>query len=227
MRFHGTLYDYLRNADLDARNLLRRFQKPQFIRNQFGAALGGPIKKNSTFFFLSYEGLQEEEGQTQLGTVPTLAVREGNLSSLGHNREDPFTGQPFPNNTIPASRISPYAADVLALFPLPNLPGSSGNYLANPIENVKYNQASARVDQRLGDNSQLTLRYNFGSQNLFEPYAENQTELPGFGDYVFNRGQQRPDPVSENVQSPNDKCGYGRALIERYAKCSHRTIPPT
>src|SRR5579862_895234 len=77
-QFHGTLYDYLRNRDLDARNFFDGSQKPQFIRNQFGAALGGPIVKDSTFFFASYERLQEEEGQTQLGTVPTLAVRQGN-----------------------------------------------------------------------------------------------------------------------------------------------------
>ena len=50
------------------------------------------------------------------------------------------------------------------------------------------NEGSVRVDHRLSDNSQLTLRYNYGRQDLFEPYAENQTELPGFGDYVFNRG---------------------------------------
>jgi hypothetical protein len=186
--FHGTLYDYLRNRDLDARNFFDGPNKPQFIRNQFGTALGGPIKKDSTFFFLSYEGLQEVEGLTQLGTVPTMAVREGNLSSLGTTVIDPFNGQPFPNNKIPASLISPYAADVLALFPQPNLPGASGNYLGNPVETEKENEASARVDQRLSDTSQLTLRYNYGSQNIFEPYAENQTELPGFGDYVFNRG---------------------------------------
>jgi hypothetical protein len=187
--FHGTLYDYLRNRDLDARNFFDGSEKPQFIRNQFGAALGGPVVRNSTFFFLSYEGLQEVEGLTQLGTVPTLAVRQGNLSSLGTTVINPLTGQPFPNNTIPASLISPYAADVLNLFPLPNLPGQSGNYLGNPIESVKYNEGSARLDHRLSDTSQLILRYNFGTQDLFEPYAENQTELPGFGDYVFNRGQ--------------------------------------
>ncbi len=147
--FHGTVYDYLRNRDLDARNFFDGSQKPQFIRNQFGAALGGPVVKNHTFFFASYEGLQEAQGQTQLGTVPTPAVRAGNLSSLGTTVVDPFTGQPFPNNTIPASLISPYAADVLALFPQPNLPGASGNYLGNPIGNVKENEGTVRVDHQL------------------------------------------------------------------------------
>jgi hypothetical protein len=186
-QFHGTLYDYLRNRDLDARNFFDGTQKPQFIRNQFGGGLGGPVIRNSTFFYANYEGLQQNQGLTQLGTVPTLAVRNGDLSSVG-GANDPFTGMPFPNGVIPTSRISPYAANVLALFPLPNLPGSSGNYLSNPIGTDRQNEGSIRLDRRLSDSSQVTLRYTYGRQDLFEPFAENQTELPGFGDYVFDRG---------------------------------------
>lgn len=186
-QLHGTAYDYLRNRDLDARNFFDGTDKPQFIRNQFGGGLGGPLLLNSTFFYANYEGLQENQGLTQLGTVPTLAVRNGDLSSVG-GASDPFTGQPFPNGVIPASRISPYAADVLALFPQPNLAGSSGNYLSNPIGANRQNEGTIRLDRRLSESSQLTLRYTYGRQDLFEPFAENQTELPGFGDYVFDRG---------------------------------------
>lgn len=186
-QFHGTLYDYLRNRDLDARNYFDGSEKPQFIRNQFGGGLGGPVIRNSTFFYANYEGLQQNQGLTQLGTVPTLAVRGGDLSSVG-GANDPFTGLPFPNGIIPTSRISPYAADVLALFPQPNLPGSSGNYLSNPIGTDRQNEGSVRLDRQLSDSSQVTLRYTYGRQDLFEPFAENQTELPGFGDYVFDRG---------------------------------------
>ena len=185
--FHGTAYDYLRNRDLDARNFFDGPDKPQFIRNQFGGAAGGPVIKNSTFFFGSYEGLHEDQGLTQLGTVPTAAVRGGNLSGTGTTAVNPYTGAPFTNNVIPPSLISPYAEDVLALFPQPNLPGTSGNYLGNPIGTTRQNEASGRLDRRLTGNSQLTLRYSYGRQNLFEPYAENQTELPGFGDFVYNR----------------------------------------
>jgi hypothetical protein len=219
--FHGTGYDYLRNRDLDARNFFDGSDKPQFIRNQFGGGVGGPIVKNSTFFFVSYEGLQEDQGQTQLGTVPTLAVRAGNLSSLGSTVFDPFSGKPFPNNVIPASLISPYAADVLALFPQPNLPGASGNYLGNPIGTTAQNEATARVDRRLTENSQLTLRYSYGRQNLFEPYAETNTEVPGFGDYVFNRShnaliqyQQTINPRTIN----SVLLGFNRAVREIFAQ---------
>jgi hypothetical protein len=213
--FHGAGYDYLRNRDLDARNFFDGSGKPQFIRNQFGAALGGPIVKNSTFFFASYEGLQEDQGLTQLGTVPTAAVRSGNLSSLGTAVTNPFTGQPFPNNTIPASLISPYAADVLALFPQPNLPGASGNYLGNPIGTIHQNEASIRGDRRLTENSRLTLRYSYGRQDLLEPYAETNTELPGFGDYVFNRSHNALLQYQQTINSETINSvlvGFNRAI---------------
>jgi Carboxypeptidase regulatory-like domain/TonB dependent receptor len=186
--FHGSVYDYLRNRDLDARNFFDGSQKPQFIRNQFGSSLGGPVVRKSTFFFASYEGLREDQGQTQLGTVPTAAVRGGNLSSLGTPIFNPFTGQPFANDTIPASLISPYSAQVLALFPQPNLPGDSGNYLGNPIGTNQQDEGTIRIDHRITASAHLSLRYSYGRQNIFEPYAENQTELPGFGDFVYNRG---------------------------------------
>ena len=187
-QFHGRVYDYLRNRDLDARNFFDGSTNPKLIRNQFGAGLGGPVIHNSTFFYANFEGLREDQGLTQLGTVPTAAVRAGNLSSLGVTVANPFTGTPFPGAVIPQSLISPYAAQVMALFPQPNLPGNSGNYLGNPTGTNSQNEGVIRLDQRISDRSQLTFRYNYGRQDLFEPFAENQNELPGFGDYVFDRG---------------------------------------
>src|ERR1035438_5923073 len=187
--FHGTAYDYLRNRDLDARNFFDGSVKPQFIRNQFGASLGGPVIKNSTFFFANFEGLREDQGQTQLGIVPTLAVRSGDLSGLGITVVDPNTGIPFPNARVP---VSPQAAQVLALFPKPNLPGNSLNYLGNPIGTNSQNEGSVRLDQRVSNRSQLTFRYNYGRRDLFEPYTETEDQaeppVPGFGDFVYDRG---------------------------------------
>jgi len=219
--FHGTVYDYLRNRDLDARNFFDGSAKPQFIRNQFGVGVGGPIVRNATFFYANFEGLREDQGQTQLGTVPTAAVRAGDLSSLGVAVSDPFTGQPFPGEVIPPSRISPNAARVLALFPAPNLTGASGNYLGNPIGTNNQNEASGRLDQRISGTSQLTLRYSYGRQNLTEPYAENQTELPGFGDFSFDRGhnvlahyEQSPGPTTVN----SVLVGFNRAVRQIFAQ---------
>ena len=79
--FHGSGWEYLRNRDLDARNFFAT-DRPAFIRNQFGGALGGPIRKNKTFFFGSYEGLRLDQGQTVGNVVPTAAEKAGDFSSF-------------------------------------------------------------------------------------------------------------------------------------------------
>jgi len=187
-QFHGSLYDYLRNRDLDARNFFDPSTRAQYIRNQFGAGVGGPIRKDRTFYFLNFEGLREHQGQTQLGTVPTQAVRGGNLSSLGQVVSDPYSGNPFPGDIVPTTEISSHASQVLALFPLPNLPGIGGNYESSPIYTADQNEGNARIDHTLSDSAQLTFRYTYGREDLFEPFAENSVQLPGFGDSVYNRG---------------------------------------
>jgi len=106
---------------------------------------------------------------TRLATVPTGAERSGDLSSSGKTILDPFTRQPFPGARIPASRISPVGVQVLKLFPLPS--GGAGNYLAQPVLTESFSQFHGRLDHRLSQASQLTLRYSFGTQDLFEPYT--------------------------------------------------------
>ena len=185
---HGTAYDYLRNRDLDARNFFDGADRAQYIRNQFGAGAGGAIRKDRTFFYANFEGLRELQGQTQLGTVPTAAVRGGDLSSLGVVVSNPFTGKPFAGSIIPPSLISPRASQVLALFPQPNLPGTGGNYRSAPVATGNRNQGTGRIDHRLSSSAALTLRYTYGRRDLFEPFAANSKELPGFGDFVNDRG---------------------------------------
>jgi len=79
--FHGSAWELLRNRDMDARNFFAT-DRPEFIRNQFGGAVGGPIRKNKTFFFGSYEGLRQIQGQSGGSFVPTPAERSGNFSSV-------------------------------------------------------------------------------------------------------------------------------------------------
>src|SRR5262249_54787208 len=99
-QFHGSVYEFLRNSALDARNYFDG-AKPPFRPKQFGAAGGGPIRKDKTFFFVNYEGLRQSLGVTHVDTVPSLAARGGVLS----------TG----NVTVDAQ-----ASRYLAFFPLPN-----------------------------------------------------------------------------------------------------------
>jgi hypothetical protein len=77
---HGDAYEFLRNDVLDARNFFDG-AKPPFRRNQFGAAIGGPIRRDKTFFFMNYEGLQQRLTGTSIATVPSATARAGDLSS--------------------------------------------------------------------------------------------------------------------------------------------------
>ncbi len=187
-QFHGFAYEYLRNRDLDARNFFDGATRPGYTRSQFGSGLGGPVWKDKTFFFFNFDGLQEREGLTQIGTTPTAAERTGNFAGSGQTVVDPFTQMPFPGDQIPASRIDPLAAKILALYPLPNLPGQSGNYLGQPVQPQAQWQYNARLDHHFSPNDTLTLRYSYGRDALTEPYAENSTAIPGFGDVLNDTG---------------------------------------
>src|SRR5262252_130407 len=123
--FHGSLWEFHRNSVLDARNFFAP-QKPSFRRNQFGGVLGGPVKKDQTFFFIAYEGQRRGQQEAGLATVPSTAFRNGDFSSVSTPIRDPFNGNaPFLNNQIPKERWSTQGAGLLALYPVPNRIGST------------------------------------------------------------------------------------------------------
>ena len=118
-QFHGTAYEFFRNAALDARNYFAPSDAPapQDQRNQFGGTLGGPIRKDHTFFFVDYQGTRNSTGITQVTNVPTLAERSGDFSQSSLPAIDPYTGAPFPNNMIPSAYLDPTGASIAALYP--------------------------------------------------------------------------------------------------------------
>jgi hypothetical protein len=105
--YHATLYEFLRNSALDARNFFDGATPPPFKRNQFGASLGGPIRKDKTFFFANYEGLRQSLTNTSVNTVPSQAARNGNLCA------------PPDCTTTTQVSIDPQAERYLAFWPLP------------------------------------------------------------------------------------------------------------
>jgi hypothetical protein len=181
---HGELYEYFRNRALDAGNFFEGERKARYQRNQFGGALGGPLRRNRAFFHGNFGGIVERQGLPRLGVVPTAAQRAGDLSGSSRPATDPFTQRPFPGNVIPASRIHPLAGRVLDLFPV----SATGAFQGQPVLRDSNPQGSARFDQRFSARDELTLRYSYGLQNLFEPYAEDSRALPGFGNVVRNAG---------------------------------------
>jgi len=187
--FHGAAWDYLRNDAVNARNYFAPTVSP-FKRNQFGAILGGPVEKDKTFFFASYEGFRQKEGQTQATTVPSLAERSGDFSSLNPNPVscsdpgavcDPTTGLPFPNNRIPSYRWDPAAKLLLPLWPEPNV-GVNG-FVSQPVLPDNSDQGSIRLDHEFSDKDHLWGRYFIqqgSSDVLFQPTFNGPVQVPGF-----------------------------------------------
>jgi hypothetical protein len=190
---HGSAFEFLRNAALDARNVFAPSTepKPKYIRNQFGGSLGGPIKRNRTFFFADYEGTRSREGITRVTNVPTLEERRGNFShSLFGVPTNPFTGMPFTNGIIPDFFINPVGRAIAALYPLPNRNVPFQNFVSSPTQQDDNDSFDVRVDHRLTDRAELAFRYSFGDRDLFEAFTgPSFSVVPGFGDSVKRRSQ--------------------------------------
>jgi len=158
---HGTLFEFLRNEDLNARNYFAPAgPKPEFRRNQYGFTLGGPIRKNKTFFFVDWQGTRLRTGVTRIGTVPTLAQRQGAFSTPVY---DPATSPrtPFPNNAIPAGRFDPIARQLLQRFPLSTSAGAANNYSRTAAEPDNQDQFDARLDRYFGAKHRVFGRYSY------------------------------------------------------------------
>jgi hypothetical protein len=191
--FHGSVFEFHRNAALDARNFFAPASepKPKYIRNQFGGAFGGPIKRDRTFFFADYEGTRSREGTTRITNVPTALERAGNFSqSLFGPPASPFPGLPFTNGIIPDFLINPVGRAIANLYPLPNRNVPFQNFVSSPILRDDNDSFDARVDHHLNSRAELAFRYSFGERDLFEPFTGPSFSLvPGFGDSVKRRSQ--------------------------------------
>jgi hypothetical protein len=191
--FHGSLYEFHRNAALDARNFFAPADQPdpKYIRNQFGFSLGGPVVRDKTFFFVDYEGTRSREGITRLSNVPTEAERNGDFSQSFFGRPfDPFAGAPFPGGRIPAERQSAVGRAVAALYPLPNRNVPFQNFVSSPTQRDDNDHFDARLDHNLTDRTSLVVRYSFGDRRLFEPFAgPTFASIPGYGNDVPRRSQ--------------------------------------
>jgi hypothetical protein len=155
--FHGTLFDFLRNDSLNARNFFLGAATP-LKRNQFGGTLGGPVVKNRTFFFLSYQGLRLRTSSSENGIiVPTAAMRQGDFSALAPSKWpiDPRTGKAFANGMIPSSRLDPVATQILnKLVPLPN--NAAGTYTDLESAPVNNDQGIARIDHQITNSNKIS-----------------------------------------------------------------------
>ncbi|HEY5996586.1 MAG TPA: hypothetical protein VIU29_06160, partial [Candidatus Deferrimicrobiaceae bacterium] len=189
-QLHGGAFGFLRDDSFDANNFFNNragVAKAPFRQREFGGTLGGPIRKDRTFFFADYEGIRIRQGVNQVSTVPSAAMRNGDFSEINRTIYDPRTGQPFPGNVVPRGRWDPAAANVLdQLIPAANTEGrrsSSGqivdNYVVNPDQEREDDQFDVRIDHTLSDANRFFVRYSFQESHRFLPAALPQGD--GFG----------------------------------------------
>jgi hypothetical protein len=167
-QLHGDAFDFMRDDAFDARNFFA-VTKEKLKRQQFGGTLGGPLLRQRTFFFASYEGMRERQGVVFNDTVPSAAMRTGDFSGSSRTIYDPLTRQPFPNNVIPAARLSPQALYFAGFMPTPNTP--AGTFAFAPERELNSDQVTVRVDQTLSDRNRIFGRYSWHDQRLDDPNA--------------------------------------------------------
>jgi outer membrane receptor protein involved in Fe transport len=186
-RFHGDVFEFFRNEALDARNFFTPSPVPknELRQNQFGATLGGPIYKDKTFFFASYEGIRSISDSPSQATVLTQGQRNGDFSYLFANDGttdargnptgqlyNPATGNPIPGNNLAAAGLIDSVSQNLVntYMPLPNLPGvttpNTTNYSGHSRGDLTVHQAIIRVDQYFSASDQLFAHYIYGHRDF-------------------------------------------------------------
>jgi hypothetical protein len=202
-QLHGSLFEFLRNSAMDSRSFFspKGTAFPSFRLNQFGGSFGGPVVlpklyngKDRTFFFVDYEGYRRDSQQLLLGNVPTAKMRAGDFSETPAiydpltTRANPngsgFVRDQFLNNQIPANRWDPISVKMINAYPLPTGPGRFNNYLANLVQNQKWNQGDVRVDHQISPKDSFFARWSIQNTETRVPSTFPATTIPGISEPV-------------------------------------------
>ncbi|MGB8833639.1 MAG: carboxypeptidase regulatory-like domain-containing protein, partial [Candidatus Sulfotelmatobacter sp.] len=229
--FHGSGWYFLQRSDLDARDFFNPAPnpKPDSKRDQAGFTIGGPIRKNRTFFFADFEKVRNNSAFSALATVPTAAERVGNFSGTSTNIYDPTlpltacasglcrpqaqsSGTP---NVIPANEIDPIGKAILALYPQPNLAGEFNNYIFGGTAQAPDYQFDIKIDHQINDKSHISGRYSRESSNYHTPTI--------FGDGFDNNGSGDGIAGSPTL-AQNGSIEYSRTLNSRIVWTTHFAI---
>lgn len=168
--YHGSLWEFLRNDAFDARNFFAS-TTPKLRFNQFGGTVGGPIARNKSFFFGSYQSLRiRKDALSTSAFPPTDQERSGNFSASSTAVIDPSTKQPYANNIVPQSRIDPVAQRFLNDFvPSPNRP--NGSFVQQASSPNDSDQFMGRIDRQLTQNNRLMGRYFYDFNRGTNPFS--------------------------------------------------------
>ncbi|MGB8987101.1 MAG: carboxypeptidase-like regulatory domain-containing protein [Candidatus Sulfotelmatobacter sp.] len=221
-QIHGSLFEFFRNTDLDARSYFASTRE-QFNLNQFGGAVGGPIRKDKTFFFLDYQAKRQRHGTPFVGLVPTAAYRTGDytLDPYGNPNatqlNNPYTatplqcdgaGNPIPAgpggvqapgtncNKFPSNMIDPIGQAMINLFPLPNAsnPGAAYNYSDVPVRKLNEGEFDIRLDHNFSSKDSVFARFSYDQATSYVPGG-----APAFAEQNAFASNQDIDNHGRNV----------------------------
>lgn len=191
--WHGSVYEFLRNDRLDARNFFAApgARKPAFRQNQFGASLGGRIVPNRLFFFANYEGLRRRQERTFVNTVPLPEVRQGDFTRVRDvfdpltTRAQPgtasgFARDPFPGRRIPPARFDSVTGRLIQAYPMPQLDRLSANHISNPKERQRWDQGDGRLDWNWNEKNLVFGRFSRQDTVTTRPSTFPDSQVPGF-----------------------------------------------
>ena len=189
--YHGTVFEFVRNSALDAKNYFDPHDKPipPFKRNQYGTTIGGPVVKDKLFFMFNWEGLREKKALTQNASLPLSAWRTGDFSN---HRDasgnlipiyDPATRRfdaagnvtqlptAFPDNKIPANRINPVSRKLLDYYPLPEQERTGANFVNNEARRLDSDQYTYRLDYNQNSVTNWFFRHSISHELGYDPFA--------------------------------------------------------
>jgi Carboxypeptidase regulatory-like domain/TonB dependent receptor len=190
-QLHGAAWEFFRNDIFDARNYFASKVEP-LKQNQFGVTLGGPIRKDKTFFFGYYEGFHNRQGETDPATVPSLVERQGDFSATcpegftggfcnnpHHQLLNVFTNPPtpYPNNQLPGP-FNSISQTLLQFIPLPNT--GTNVFTSTQVVQQDSNQGGVRLDHYLTPSDIVNFRYAISDGTQFNPIPTSGATVPGF-----------------------------------------------
>lgn len=210
--FHGSAFEYHANHLLNAKDFFTPPDrgKNKFLQNQYGGTIGGPIKRNKLFFFVSYEGTKNRQNDARTETVPTAALRAGDFSNAKNSSGalipiyNPFLNDnpatlatptsrvQFAGNKIPDNLIDPVSKKILSLLPLPNLPGENSNYYATAPFQFDRWTVDSKINWNVGSKFNV-----FGRYSILNFFTVNET--------VFGKALQGSAINSSNPGTGNGK----------------------
>ncbi|HJZ96328.1 MAG TPA: carboxypeptidase-like regulatory domain-containing protein, partial [Candidatus Solibacter sp.] len=194
---HGAVFEYNSNNHLKAKPFFLPVgqDKPKLVNNEYGGAVGGPIKRDKLFFFMSYEGNLDRELATRFGTVPSAKMKAGDMSDSPRTIYDPATGDatganrtPFTGNLVPANRQSSIARKLADLTPLPNIDALTNNYYAATSYTYDRHRADTKVNWSILPKWTAFGRFSINHYDMINPEMFGQLGGPAISTAGSNAG---------------------------------------